>query len=78
MAQRAFEKSFELIVVPHLSSLLVTINPTGKLVCQAAAAGVWREFSQGAEQKNNLVGFLHCLFGIQTLHGQVHYLWLFL
>ena len=47
------------------------INPTGKQVCQAVAAGVWRGFSQGGEQKNNLIGFLHCCFDIRTLQGKV-------
>lgn len=49
------------------------INPTGKLVHQAVAAGVWKDFSQGTEQKNNLVGSLHFLFSIQTLQGTIIY-----
>lgn len=41
-------------------------NLTGRQFCQAATAVVWREYSQDAEQKKSLVGFLLCLFGIHS------------
>lgn len=54
------------------------INSIGKLMCQTATVRVCKEFSHQAEEKNHLVGFLHCLFGIQTLQGKICDLWLFL